>query len=457
MSDETARGPVRRYQRGPHLYKRAGVWYAYAPWCPKGRSLATRRDDEAREKFAAFLAAGPGELQELGRPVEASLVDIAHAWRDAPHGWTRETKRTNKNLVKGWGKWLAKHGVTLSAVLDAWITERQAKVSRRTINRGLRALRRMLGWAADPDRALCDPVAAVANRKYLREPTRSSRAVVPDAAEMGRVLAAFEAHAVALERAHAASPHAKRPDRRAAFERGARLGVATIYGTGLRIAEAQRLTVFDLHDGAVHVRPQAGAANDAEPTKGYRERAIPVVAEVLAVAREFCLWRERARATVGEAWLLRKLDAACTRAGVEPCGLHDLRRAFATNAVRAGVDIVVVAKWLGHARVATTEHYIAAFRSDSRQVAPAPSELLAALRAPDSAVQNQGVISGPSQSVGAVEPVTIRPRIQRRGWDSNPRVEVLQTHNSGEKAKRSREKRATAESGCRKPTRRGGK
>jgi integrase len=50
---------------------------------------------------------------------------------------------------------------------------------------------------------------------------------------------------------------------------------------------------------------------------------------------------------VGEAG--KSLANACRKFGVEPLTHHDLRDAFATLAIEAGVDIPTVAAWLGHA------------------------------------------------------------------------------------------------------------
>jgi hypothetical protein len=50
---------------------------------------------------------------------------------------------------------------------------------------------------------------------------------------------------------------------------------------------------------------------------------------------------------VGEA--RKSLARACEELGVERLTHHDLRDAFATSAIEAGVDIPTVAAWLGHA------------------------------------------------------------------------------------------------------------
>jgi integrase len=91
------------------------------------------------------------------------------------------------------------------------------------------------------------------------------------------------------------------------------------------------------------------------------------------------------------------LKAACLATKVPRFGLHDLRRAFATQAVRAGVPLTVVRDWLGHRLVATTERYVGRYRSDGDLVAPTPAGLGAEV------VQKSGVPAGHLQSISAPE------------------------------------------------------
>ncbi|WP_203819171.1 site-specific integrase [Paractinoplanes ferrugineus] len=43
---------------------------------------------------------------------------------------------------------------------------------------------------------------------------------------------------------------------------------------------------------------------------------------------------------------------------------HDFRRMFATEAVTGGLPVHIVARLLGHANLATTQHYLAVFQDD---------------------------------------------------------------------------------------------
>lgn len=348
-----ARG--RQYQRGPHLYQRNGVWYAYTPSCPKGTSLRTRDRAAAERLFGELLARGATAPAPRGAR-GLTLAELAAAWVSAPHGYTRRTVECHTERVASVVRWLVAHGATTPAevtpeLVDAWIADRSTTVSRRTINRDLRTLKVCLRWCAG--RELCTMPPAVA-RPPLREARRTTRRVVPSPTELAAILEHVRA------------------DLRPAF--------AVLASVGLRHEELRRLSVGDLHDGAVWVRPELGPAATAEPTKGYRERKIPVAPAVLEQVKLFLAWKADPKRghLAHKNQLHRALRAACAAAGVPRCGLHDLRRAFATEAVRGGVPLTVVSRWLGHRLTSTTEAYIAEYRSDGERVAPVPLALSAA-------------------------------------------------------------------------------
>lgn len=348
--------PTRRNQRGSHRYERDGWWWAYLSGRrPPRVALGTRDPAEAERRFRARLAGDDRGAAGAAATREATMTAVLEAWLDEPHGWTRRTLQTQRDRVLAVGAWLEANGVrypgeVTAELLARWLTARSKAVSRRTVNRDLRALRVCLRWAAE--RGLCAPCGPVAARKGLREARRSAVRYVPSRDE----LAAVCVHLT--------------PD-------GARDAVLALYGTGLRIEELRRLVDSDVRGGAVHVRPEAGPAATAAPTKGYRERAVPCAEAVLGVVRAFLAWRLRGKGGQGkaagcsESWLLRRLHAACADAGVPRFGLHDLRAAFATEAVDAGIGLSVVQRWLGHADVQTTQGYVRPRRSDATIQAPA--------------------------------------------------------------------------------------
>lgn len=356
----------RRYQRGPHLRRRRKTWYAYGKPFPRGGlSLHTSDHAEAERRFAAEL-----RKREEGRrprggvaeaPPEVPLVDAVEKWLAAPHGYTRRTKQSLRNRLLAFGLWLAGSGVTLASeitpeLVDRWVTGRSAKVSRATVNRDLRAAKVCLRWCAA--RSLVVRPHAILEREELREPVRHLRRNIPDPDELTRILGAVE-----------------KPRYRKALE--------ALAATGLRIAELRRLhigslTGSDAKGWRLRVEPETGPAATAEPTKGYQEREIPLAKTSADVVRAYLAAAVGARGTVvSERQCCRYLHAACKAAKVPRCGLHDLRRAFATEAHRAGVPLSTLASWLGHADVRTTERYISAYRSDREIVAPVPRALVA--------------------------------------------------------------------------------
>lgn len=371
-SRPATRKPQSSYQRGEHLYRRGKVWYARGGILGReGESLHTRDAAEAGERLRALVArrraeldgrapADRGRAARLDRP-EATLAAAVAAWVEAPHGYTRRTLDSHETRLLAWVTWCAGRGITLASqatheLVDRWLTDRSASVSRRTINRDLRAVRVCLRWCAA--RALVPQGGPWVERKELREPTRSRRRDVPDPDELTRVL-----ERVTVPRY--------------------RLALRALAATGLRIEELRRLHPTDLRDGRLHVEPEGGAADTAEPTKGYRARSIPLapvaaaaVAEYLAVARQSGAGHPGRPPS--ERRLLTALHAACDAAEVPRCGLHDLRRAFATEAFRSGVPLTVIAQWLGHADVRTTEGYVVGYRSDREHVAPVPRALAGA-------------------------------------------------------------------------------
>lgn len=355
-------------QHGPHLVQRGGVYYASLG----GRrrvSLGTRDRAEAERAFAQLLSGERPDVRRAARAAEVPLTEITEQYLNAPHGWTRQTLRTARSRVELVGSWFEEHGITLAseitpALVDRYLSERRGQVTHRTINRDWRAWRLAIGWGQG--RALCGPCEAVTERPELREARRARRRVLPAPDEVSRVLERLRQRD-ASEAGRTKSGHGSEPR-----NRGASLAVLALYVTGLRIAELQRLTEDDIHDGAVWVRPEAGAADTAEPTKGHRERAIRLSPDALAAVRAYLAWTRGRTRTFSESWLLKTVHAACVAADVPPFGLHDLRRAAATEWHHAGVPVRKISAWLGHSDVRTTELYLGEYRSDAAFVAPLP-------------------------------------------------------------------------------------
>ncbi len=122
--------------------------------------------------------------------------------------------------------------------------------------------------------------------------------------------------------------------------------------TGCRLSEAQGVTWADVdfNRGILRVR---GSKTEAA------NREVPLIPAAKALLERLDAGRQKASVAaigvdprgkvlaVGEAG--KSLSRACEKFGVERLTHHDLRDAFATAAIEAGVDIPTVAAWLGHA------------------------------------------------------------------------------------------------------------
>ncbi len=152
-----------------------------------------------------------------------------------------------------------------------------------------------------------------------------------------------------------------------------RMLFTTVYGTGLRITEACRLTTGDI-DAARDVIHVHG--------KGNKQRVVPLGGELLAQLRSY--WRQERPASP---WLFpsksggpmhrQRAHEALQRAA-EQVGLagrvspHVLRHSYATHLLEAGTELRVIQALLGHASIRSTTRYT---RVSRRLLTQTPSVL----------------------------------------------------------------------------------
>lgn len=145
----------------------------------------------------------------------------------------------------------------------------------------------------------------------------------------------------------------------------------TIAYTGCRISEALALTPasVDAESGFIAVRSLK------KRKAGIVVREIPAPPHLLAllVADSFCRERPTDRLwnlSRSRAWQLIK--EVLRLAGIAP-GIHatpkGLRHGFGLHAVRSGVPLNLVQRWLGHARLETTAIYLQAMGIEEREFA----------------------------------------------------------------------------------------
>ena len=139
--------------------------------------------------------------------------------------------------------------------------------------------------------------------------------------------------------------------------------------TGLRVSEMTGLTRADLVLGAgAHVRVIG---------KGRKERCTPIARSTLAVVKAWLREPQRGSGAVlfpsatgarlsihGVQYLLNKhrltAAAVCPSLTDRRVTVHRLRHTMAMDLLQAGVDRAVIALWLGHESVETTQIYLEA-------------------------------------------------------------------------------------------------
>lgn len=220
----------------------------------------------------------------------------------------------------------------------SWLQTRQ--YARRSIARKASALRRYFAWLVRTGRLTDDPAAG------LSAPSGGGR--------LPRVLRADELTVLLDE-----------PPARVAGDEGPvrwrdDAVLELLYGSGLRVAELCGLDVKDL-DTAGRVVTVWG--------KGSKQRQVPVGEPALeAVAR----WLERGRSSfvtgetpAGALFLNqrgrrlgpRDVRRVLDKRALAPTSPHALRHTFATHLLDGGADVRAVQELLGHADLATTQHY----------------------------------------------------------------------------------------------------
>jgi site-specific recombinase XerD len=138
----------------------------------------------------------------------------------------------------------------------------------------------------------------------------------------------------------------------------------TLYGAGLRIAEALALRPADIDAARMLIQVRGG--------KGNKDRLVTLSVQLLAVLREY--WRSRRPPLARDGWLFpqnadrqrpmeggtaHRIVARIARsAGItRRVSPHTLRHSYATHLLDAGVDLRTIQLLLGHTSLKTTTRY----------------------------------------------------------------------------------------------------
>ena len=189
------------------------------------------------------------------------------------------------------------------------------------------------------------------------------------------------------------------PDRNSAIGQRDRVMLATLYNTGARVSELTGMRVDDLELGpSAWVRIRG---------KGRKERSTPLWP---ATARQLKSWLKAYPRQPDQPLFPSRLGTPLTRIGVtERLKLavkvaaaqypelakqrvfpHLIRHSIAMHMLQAGVDITVIALWLGHESPVTTHKYVEAdlaMKERALKRLDAPLQASARYRPSDSVLQ----------------------------------------------------------------------
>jgi len=145
--------------------------------------------------------------------------------------------------------------------------------------------------------------------------------------------------------------------------------LSTVYSCGLRLHEGLYLEVADIDSQRMMIHVHRG--------KGAKDRYVPLPQSTLQLLRQY--WRTHrhpqllfpavgrsgsgakqalipmAKSSVQGAFRRAKWDAGVRKKGVS---IHTLRHCYATHLLEAGVNLRVIQRYMGHARLETTMLYL---------------------------------------------------------------------------------------------------
>jgi integrase/recombinase XerD len=134
----------------------------------------------------------------------------------------------------------------------------------------------------------------------------------------------------------------------------------TLYATGCRASEVVHLKRADVYLDAGFLKCFG---------KGSKQRVVPLGRRAIQALREYLadgsaagdpewVFTSRAGRRLTRVVLWKIIKKYCKRAGLlETVSPHTLRHSFATHMLSGGADLRTVQELLGHASIATTQHY----------------------------------------------------------------------------------------------------
>jgi integrase/recombinase XerD len=137
--------------------------------------------------------------------------------------------------------------------------------------------------------------------------------------------------------------------------------ILLLLDSGVRFQELTDLTVgdVDMSTGAILVRKGKGGKTRTTFIGAKTRRALLVYFRHRGQLQDHDpLWAIPTGGKLSRAGLREVIRRRAREAGIKAPGMHDFRRAFAINSLRAGMDLLTLQRLLGHSNLQVTSKYL---------------------------------------------------------------------------------------------------
>lgn len=380
------------------------VWVKRKGRVSEGYFDERRAHAAAPEAIARFRARQAARDEHRSAAADLTVRQLAHEWLE----WLRDVRGASASTVQDYGFLIrdpnlrTKRGKTRTtgrimkafgdhAVLD--VTPRQVSswlraldregLTPRNVNKHRHVLHAVFSYGQRTDTygLPTNPVAGTDKRREL--PPAKLDYYEPHEVERLAEAAAHGAHRTTLTYKGRDVDVSNEETRlcRQADEQDAELFRVLLY-SGLRIGEARALKWSDIQltpdgrGGVIDVQ-RAMSANVEKPPKSWRPRTVPIPRQAVEALNRVAtrdhflspddyVFVNRIGRCLDTSAIRRRYKAAREEAGLRDVSLHGLRHA-AGSILAQGAGILVARDVLGHARVSTTNRYLAG-KTDERAI-----------------------------------------------------------------------------------------
>lgn len=339
-------------QRGPRIYRRPGhkVFYAYVDRKHRHISLKTDDYDQAAINLAELInrLAAEGPAAKKGELGDVFYECAQRATVNHSKSYARDVS-TRLEHVDRWllAKSIVRPDRVTLALIETFKAEERARgIKDRTINRYLNTWKKAMKLAVDEGTA---PPRVLTYFRKLKEPR-----VEPH--QRGLTIDEIDSFLKAVD------------DERYLWL------LRTVAGSGIRDDEVRHLEPLCVRDAAIVITPLEPGLCECHPRgwtpKNYRCRTIPASADTVEAARLYVTVKHSMNLDAKHVWKI--IQAARNAAGhTWHWSMHELRRAWGSHLLAAGIKLQDISRWYGHADIQTTMRYLRVVEHEM----PAPGDL----------------------------------------------------------------------------------